>query len=317
MSVPFVRGLGEKRADRGGDEGERVRAGVGGAEALLGVRPCAAHAGEQVGGGGRGAGRGIRGRAPTRRRAARRRRRASVSSVLNGTRASTMRLVADLGLAVGDDPAGRGGDAGGDGCRARRRPRRRSSRRSSARMTPHRAPDVPPARSDQASAARARARCRRRRRAPAALARRARGGAPRCMPMPWSPSPAIWSSRPSSSTWVSIVSAATVDGARRRGAAAARDSSLAGGMARRRRRPTRRCRPLRGRDDRAAAVRGGVDGGVPQPLEFVVQPEERQRSAGHVEARAVLADVRVDDLDAGFAEQLRRCAGRRRTAPRT
>ena len=39
-------------------------------------------------------------------------------------------------------------------------------------------------------------------------------------------------------------------------------------------------------------------------FEFGVEPEEGERGAGHVEARAVLAHVRVDRLDAGLAQQL-------------
>ena len=51
------------------------------------------------------------------------------------------------------------------------------------------------------------------------------------------------------------------------------------------------------------SVGGGVGGGSPQFLEFIVEPRDSQRAAGHVEAGHQLADLRQDDLDPGRDEQ--------------
>ena len=122
------------------------------------------------------------------------------------------------------------------------------------------------------------------------------------MPMPWSPSPAIASMRPSSSALRSTVSRT----------AATTSASVGGrrGTRRSRRARPRRRRPSRGRvgvgdgGDRAAAEGRGVGGGAPEPLELLVDPEQGEGGAGHVEARAELADLRVDGLDARLLQQL-------------
>ena len=174
------------------------------------------------------------------------------------------------------------------------------------RATPHRAPDVPPARSAHASrggeeqragagapvvrvvrrlrrqpSRRAACRCRgRRRRRPRRCGRgrrRARRWSPR-----WRPGP------------------------RRRSAAARRDSSSATDVSRvfRRACSASAARPVRRLGRRPAGDRprwkpGRVGRSEPQPLEVVVEPGERERDAGHVEAGAQLADLGGDDVDAG------------------
>src|SRR6266478_9359179 len=48
-----------------------------------------------------------------------------------------------------------------------------------------------------------------------------------------------------------------------------------------------------------------VDGGVPQPDEIVIELEEGDREAGHLEARDVVADQAPPDRDPLPAEDLR------------
>ena len=224
------------------------------------------------------------------------------------------RLVADLGLAVV-------GDARGPRPRRRRRRLRRSGASVSPivspierRMTPHRAPDVPPARSDHASPA-----CTStvptpapRSAAASAAARAAR--APRCMPMPWSPSPAIWSRRPSSSTFSSTVSDA---------AATARAASAGQGArfgARRRDRggdlgDRRAVVGGRGRHG-AAAVRGGVHRRRPEPS----SSSSTQKSVSDVPAMSKLVQYSPtcgSRISTPASPAGPRRGGRRRTAPRT
>ena len=180
--------------------------------------------------------------------------------------------------------------------------RRPTPGRGSAGCRPQITPDVPPPWSDQASpasasvvpapapasaadraAARTRPGCRaacrsrgRRRRRPSPSGRARR--------------PARRSPRPSARA------------GRRPRSPPRRDSALAGGIV---------CCAACGRAgvdalplrDRAAPERGRVRGRGPEPLQLVVQPEQRQRAPGHVEARAELADLGIDDLDAGGAEQ--------------
>ena len=225
------------------------------------------------------------------------------------------RLVADLGLAVGHHALHAGGDA------ARRHPPRRASPRRRACR-----------RGSRGSVPTARRRCRRR--GPTTRRRRGRARSARRLRHPARRSPRRGRR--------AIRAACRCRGRRRRrsrrggrahrrACRSSRRSSRPRPRRSRRRRAMRRRRAGRlglGRDvgggirsrrlhDRAAAVGRGVDRGVPQLLELVIQPEQGERGAGHVEARAVLAHVRVDELDARVAAAVRRCGGRRRTSPRT
>ena len=132
---------------------ERDRAGVGGAEALLGVRPGAAHPGQQVGGGAAAAAR------PRRRRADQPSARSSPAATGAGERVAERHERVDHRLVADDRAEARGSPSVGGAHRAaatvagRGRPRRRAPRRRAARAAPQSAPEVPPARSDQASPA--------------------------------------------------------------------------------------------------------------------------------------------------------------------
>ncbi|GAB7303657.1 hypothetical protein MAFF212519_15200 [Clavibacter michiganensis] len=61
----------------------------------------------------------------------------------------------------------------------------------------------------------------------------------------------------------------------------------------------------RGSVERAAAERRRVRGRGPQPLELLVEPEQREGRARHVEAGAELADLRIHERDTGLLEQVR------------
>ncbi|OUE28383.1 hypothetical protein BFL36_01440 [Clavibacter michiganensis] len=61
----------------------------------------------------------------------------------------------------------------------------------------------------------------------------------------------------------------------------------------------------RGSVERAAAEGRGVGGRGPEPLELVVEPEQGERGAGHVEAGAELADLRIHEHHARLLQQVR------------
>ncbi len=62
-----------------------------------------------------------------------------------------------------------------------------------------------------------------------------------------------------------------------------------------------RCASRGGGD--ALAVRGGVSRGVPEGRQLVVEVDEGQRAAGHVQAGDQLTDLGIDDRVAGVAQQ--------------
>ena len=161
-------------------------------------------------------------------------------------------------------------------CRRPGRTRRRRPRRGSCRR-PHR-----PSAADRAALA------------PARL--------PRCMPIPWSPSPATESIRPSSSACSAITSAvrASRPATTRRRLAGTRHWPAGSSSAR----PAAASASTRSRCATEPRRKAGVSAGAVQSRSSSSSStEQRQRAPGHVEARAELADLGVDDLDAGGAEQ--------------
>ena len=93
-SLREVVGAGQDGGDGCDDEAERVRPGVGGSEALLGVRSGAAHARQQVGGGARQQPRRPRRRVARRSRGRHRRRPRCVQRVAERHEGVDHRLVA-------------------------------------------------------------------------------------------------------------------------------------------------------------------------------------------------------------------------------
>ena len=274
-----------QRAD---DDGERHRTGVRVSDAPLGQRSCPPEPWRQLC---RGVRRVLGDGGRRRQRFDERNARRSPALAGSGRtgrerRRGSCRRPRRLAEAL--DAAERGGNGGRDIRVSRAWPRAVRARWRSGR-SPQSAPDVPPALSDHASAASVSSCAESVSVATDARAELTAASTPRRMPIPWSPSPAM----ASSSAKLGLVSlddrAGDLEQPRRHDRCRAffLVRFVHGKCARR---PRHRSRTITGRSAMTPLRKAGVSGRiVPQPLEFVVDPEQGERHPAHVEAGHQLA----------------------------